>query len=165
MGLFDSLFSTDEVIGIARETIDFALESAEHTHPNEYMGLLRGTQASELNLDRDGQVITDIMVIPGTTSSPVAATLRGNLVPNDRRSVGSIHSHPSGVLSPSQQDIDSFGRGDVHIIMGAPYGRDDWRAFDRAGEPRTLEVLNVTLPNPEDFFDFTQADIDEELYR
>lgn len=165
MGLFDSLFRSPEVLGIARETIDFALESAEHTHPDEYMGLLRATPASELDLDRDGLVITDVMVIPGTTSSPVSATLRGNLVPNDQRSVGSIHSHPSGTLRPSQQDISSFGRGPVHIIMGTPYGRDDWRAFDRAGEPRELEVLNVRLPDPEDFFDFTQADIDEELYR
>ncbi|MFP4590069.1 MAG: Mov34/MPN/PAD-1 family protein [Halobacteriales archaeon] len=165
MGLFDALFRSAEVVGIARETVDFALESAEATHPNEYMGLLRGTPAHELGLERDGQVITDVLVIPGTTSSPVSATLKSFLVPNEVRSLGSVHSHPNGVLHPSDEDLRTFGSGVVHIIIGAPYGRDDWRAFDREGRPTELEVLDVELPDPEDFFDFTQADLDGEFDR
>jgi hypothetical protein len=54
----------------------------------------------------------------------------------------------------------AVGRGSVQIILGAPYGRDDWRAFDREGEPRELEVFDVELPDPEAFFDFTEADLD-----
>ena len=163
MGIFDALFRSGEIAGIARETIDFARESAQQTHPDEFMGLLRGTPASDLNLDRDGQVITDILVIPGTTSSPVSATMKSFLVPNDVKSVGSIHSHPNGALRPSDQDIQTFGSGNVHIILGAPYGPDDWRAFDRSGDPRELEVVDVHLPDPADFFSFSQADIDREL--
>ncbi len=163
MGLFDSLFSSREVLGIARETIDFALESAEQTHPNEYMGRLRAVPAAEVGLEEDGVVITDILVMPGTSSSPVQASVKSWVIPNDLRSVGSVHSHPNGVLRPSQQDIQTFGKGDVHIIMGAPYGASDWRAFDRQGKPRELPVLDVHVPDAEDFFDFTQADIDQEL--
>lgn len=165
MGLFDGLFRSTSVVGIARETLTFALESAERTHPNEYMGLLRGTPASELGIDRDGQVVTDVLVIPGTTSNPVSATMKQYAVPNDRRAVGSVHSHPNGVLHPSDEDLRTFGSGEVHIIIGAPYGPDDWRAFDSGGDPRSLEVLDVALPDREDFFHFTQADIDEELSR
>ena len=51
---------------------------------------------------------------------------------------------------------------EVHVIIGAPYGRDDWTAFDTEGNPRELEVLDVDMPE-EEFFDFTQADIDAEL--
>jgi proteasome lid subunit RPN8/RPN11 len=165
MGLFDGLFRSSEVIGIAEETLEFALEASEDAHPDEYMGLLRGTEASRLGLREDGLVITDVLVIPGTTSNSVSATVKTSMIPNDVSSLGSIHSHPNGVLQPSDEDLRTFGSGTVHIIIGAPYGRDDWQAFDRDGEPRDLPVIDVRLPDAESFFDFTQADIDEELRR
>jgi hypothetical protein len=66
------------------------------------------------------------------------------------------------VLRPSAADLATFGKGSVHIIIGYPYRRDDWQAFDREGEPRDLPVLDVDIPDDQ-FFDFTQADIDAEL--
>jgi proteasome lid subunit RPN8/RPN11 len=163
MGLFDSLFRSSEVLGIARETMEFALQASEESHPNEYMGMLRGTEAETLGLDRDGLVITDVLVIPGTESNSVSATVKTNMIPNDNKSLGSVHSHPNGALRPSQADLGTFTRGEVHIIIGAPYGRDDWKAFDSDGEPADLTVLDVSLPDSEDFFHFDQHDIDEEL--
>jgi len=151
------------VVGIAADTLSFALSAAADTHPDEYLGVLRGTPAAELGVQGDGDVITDVLVVPATTSSPVQATLQSDLVPNDSHTVGTIHSHPNGVLRPSDADRGMFGRWPVHIIMGAPYERECWRAFGRDGEPRDLDVLDVDLPDPESFFDFTQADIDEEL--
>jgi len=167
MGLLRGLFRRREVVGVAREALEFALEASEDAHPNEYMGFLRGTPTEKIDADlaRSGYVVTDVLVIPGTSSSPTSATVRSNLVPNDRRTLGSIHSHPNGVLRPSDEDLATFGKGTVHVIAGAPYRESDWRAFDSQGESRPLEVLDVPLPDPEDFFDFTQADIDEELRR
>jgi proteasome lid subunit RPN8/RPN11 len=156
------LFRSSEVIGIADGALEFALSAARDAHPDEYMGLLRGESASSVGLDESGTVLTDVLVIPGTETNPVSATVKTNMVPNDTRAAGSIHSHPNGVLRPSDADLATFGRNSVHIIMGAPYGRDDWRAFDREGEPIDLPVLDVPLPE-EEFFDFTQADIDREL--
>jgi proteasome lid subunit RPN8/RPN11 len=129
------------------------------------MGLLRGERARSLGLDRDGLVVTDVLVIPGTESNPVSATVKSNMIPNDMRAVGSVHSHPNGVLRPSDADLATFGSGEVHIIIGYPYRRSDWRAFDREGQPRSLEVIEVDLPDAESFFDFTQEDIDRELDR
>jgi proteasome lid subunit RPN8/RPN11 len=156
------LFRSSEVIGIADAALEFALSAARDAHPDEYMGLLRGESAGTVGLDESGTVLTDVLVIPGTETNPVSATVKTNMVPNDTRAAGSIHSHPNGVLRPSDADLATFGRNDVHIIMGAPYGRDDWRAFDREGEQIDLPVLDVPLPE-EEFFDFTQADIDREL--
>ena len=156
------LFRSSEILGIARETLQFALEASEETHPKEYMGLLRAEDARTFDLDRRGQVITDVLIIPGTTSDSSSATVRSNMIPNDLKAVGSVHSHPNGVLRPSQADLATFHKGNVHIIIGAPYGRSDWRVFNSAGEPRSLEVLDVALPEGQ-FFDFTQADIDAEL--
>ncbi len=156
------LFRSSGVIGIAAAALEFALEASEDAHPNEYMGLLRGEDARTLGLDRDGTVITDVLVIPGTESNPVSATVKTSMVPNDLRSAGSVHSHPNGVLRPSDADLATFGKGPVHIIIGYPYRRGDWRAFDRQGEPRDLPVLDVDLPE-DARYDFTQADIDAEL--
>jgi proteasome lid subunit RPN8/RPN11 len=157
------LFRSSGVIGIAEDTLEFALEASAETHPDEYMGLLRGEDARDLGLDRDGIVVTDVLIVPGTTSNPVSATVRTEMIPNDRNAVGSVHSHPNGVLRPSDADRAAFGRGSVHIIVGAPYEWNDWRAFDNEGEPRSLDVLDVDLPDPEDFFHFTQEDIDADL--
>ncbi len=148
------------VIGIATDTVEFVLDAARETHPNEYMGLLRAETARSLDVDRDGLVVTDVLVIPGTESNPVSATVKSSMIPNDLKAVGSVHSHPNGVLRPSAADRAAFGSGNVHIIIGEPYRRDSWRAFDRDGEPRELDVLDVDLPDPEDFFDFTEADLD-----
>lgn len=153
------------VLGIAEESLTFAREAAKDAHPDEFLGVMRGTKASELGLEKRGLVISDVLVIPGTVAGPVSASLQTNMVPNDSRTVGSIHSHPSGVIRPSDEDKGMFGTGSVHVILGAPYGPDDWRAFDRTAEPTTLEVIDVALPDPESFFDFSQADIDEELSR
>ncbi|WP_132057542.1 Mov34/MPN/PAD-1 family protein [Halorussus amylolyticus] len=157
------LFRSSEILGIAEDALDFALAASEDAHPHEYMGFLRGEDARSLGLDRNGTVITDVLVIPGTESNPVSATVKTSQVPNDFNSVGSVHSHPNGVLRPSDADLATFGRGKVHIIIGYPYEKGDWQAFDRKGEPRDLDVLDVSLPEGESFFDFTQADIDAEL--
>jgi proteasome lid subunit RPN8/RPN11 len=156
------LFRTSGILGIAESALEFALAASEEAHPNEYMGFLRGDDASKLGLDDDGTVLTDVLVIPGTESNPVSATVKTSMVPNDMRAAGSIHSHPNGVLKPSDADLATFGRGDVHIIVGYPYGRDDWKAFDSDGTEVELPVLDVEPPE-ESFFDFDQADIDAEL--
>ncbi len=163
MGLLDRLFRSNEILGIAEETLEFALESSEASHPHEYMGFLRGTEAGELGLERDGLVITDVLVVPGTEANSVSATVRTSQIPNDVKALGSVHSHPNGVISPSSADLETFGRGSVHVIIGAPYRRTDWQAFDSEGQPTTLNVIDVELPDSDEFFDFTQADIDEEL--
>ena len=166
MGLLGSLtpnlFRSSEILGIADDALEFALRASEDAHPNEYMGQLRGEDARKLGLDREGTVITDVLLAPGTKTNPVSAEFNPSYMPNDLRGVGSVHSHPNGVLRPSDADLATFSRGQVHIIVGAPYGRGDWRAFDSEGHETDLEVLDVELPDDQ-FFDFTPHDIDREL--
>ena len=167
MGLFGSflkpkLFRSSELVGIADDALQLALQASEDAHPNEYMGQLRGQDARKVGLDRDGTVITDVLLAPGTKTNPTSAEFNPSYMPNDLDSVGSVHSHPNGVLRPSDTDLATFSRGRIHIIVGAPYRRSDWRAFDREGEPVDLDVVSVDVPD-EQFFDFTQADIDREL--
>lgn len=167
MGLFGSflkpkLFRSSELVGIADDALQLALQASEDAHPNEYMGQLRGQDARTVGLDREGTVITDVLLAPGTKTNPTSAEFNPSYMPNDLNSIGSVHSHPNGVLRPSDADLATFSRGRVHIIVGAPYGRSDWRAFDSEGKPIDLDVVSVDVPD-EQFFDFTQADIDREL--
>ena len=159
-----------EVLGIAAPTLDLVLGAAADSHPNEYMGLLRGECASEVGFDREGLVVTEVLVVPATETNPVSATVKTSLVPNDFRVVGSVHSHPNGVLRPSDADLGTFTRGQVHVIVGAPYREHDWQAFDREGYRTDLRVLDLDIDiearyreRDAQFFDFTQADIDAEL--
>lgn len=163
MGWLGSLFRSSKVVGIAEDALEFVLEAAEEAHPNEYMGMLRGQPASSFDIGVEGTLVTDVLVIPGTESSPVSASVKEWMIPNDTKAVGSVHSHPNGILRPSDEDLATFGRGEVHLIVGAPYERRNWRAFDTSGAERDLTVYDVDLPDPEAFFHFDQADIDAEL--
>lgn len=156
------LFRSSEILGIADSALEFALAASEEAHPNEYMGMLRGEDAANLGLDQDGTVLSEVLVVPGTKTNPVSAEFNPINTPNDLSAAGSVHSHPNGVLRPSAADLSTFSRNHVHIIIGAPYGSEDWQAFDQDGEPIDLPVLDVDPPE-EDFFDFTQEDIDREL--
>lgn len=156
------LFRSSEIIGIAESALEFARAASEEAHPNEYLGMLRGEEAANVGLDREGLVLSEVLLMPGTETNPVSAEFRPIHTPNDLSAAGSIHSHPNGVLRPSPADLQTFNTNDIHIIVGAPYGPDDWQAFDRDGEPIDLPVVEIEPPE-EDFFDFTQEDIDRQL--
>jgi proteasome Rpn11 subunit JAMM motif . Metallo peptidase. MEROPS family M67B len=145
---------------IATDAMAFARACAADQHPDEFMGLLRADPALASMTPGDSRVVTDVLVLPGTTSSPVQATIRSVTIPNEQAIVGSVHSHPNGVLTPSDTDRRSFGSGPLHIILGAPYGPADWRAYDRTGTHRALRTVDVDLPDPASFFDFTEDDLD-----
>lgn len=156
------LFQSEEVLGIAGETLSFVLSAARESHPDEYMGFLRAEDAGRLGLDREGRVITDVLVIPGTQTNRSSARVSTINQPNTAGEVGSVHSHPSGTLRPSDADLETFARGEVHVILAAPYGWGDWQAFDSDGNEVDLDVLHVELDD-EAFFDITQDEIDREL--
>ena len=144
------LFRSSSVLGIADETLEFVLETCADTHPNEFMGLLRAEEASSPRLrfrgpePGDGRVITDVLVIPGTSSGEAMASLKEEMVPANSGGVGTVHSHPSGSTRPSNEDLRTFSRkGARHIIVGRPYDRDTWQCYDDEGKPVDLNVLEV----------------------
>lgn len=133
-----------QIIGITRSTIDLALDASQGTHPNEFMALLEAFPVSEYeDVGEEGVIIDGIALIPGTTSDETSAVLQAYNVPNSDSYVGSVHSHPNGVLHPSSTDKNSFHSQRIHVIVGAPYGTDDWKAFDSKGDPINLPVLHI----------------------
>jgi len=118
---------------IKRETIEMILEASRDIHPNEFGAILRAEEG----------VITEIMLLPGTLSGSRSAIFQLHMLPIDFTVVGTVHSHPSGSIGPSEADIALFQKfGYIHIITGVPFDKDSWRAFDLYGEPLDLEVID-----------------------
>lgn len=144
------------MLGIADETLEFVLETCADTHPNEFMGLLRADEASRLSFRGEnpgkGRVITDVLVIPGTKSGESMATLKSEMVPTNVGGLGTVHSHPSGSVRPSNEDLRTFSKkGKRHIIVGRPYDRETWQCYGSEGKPVELPVLDVEFEDENPF--------------
>jgi proteasome lid subunit RPN8/RPN11 len=82
-------------------------------------------------------------MLPGTLQGRSSALVNLWMMPIDYSVVGSVHSHPSGNFSPSDEDRNFFRKfGSVHIITGRPYSMRTWQAYDDDGEPVVLEVVD-----------------------
>jgi len=133
-----------KVRGIARETLSFILEACRDSLPEEFAGLLQAEKG----------VITEVVILPGTESSRMSAFVRLYMLPN-MKIAGSVHSHPTGKITPSQEDLAFFSRtGDYHIIAGLPFNEKSWACYDASGDRRDLPVLDV---------EFKDDDLMEEL--
>jgi proteasome lid subunit RPN8/RPN11 len=113
--------------------LESALASARSSYPNEFGGVLR--------VDPPG-VIGELLLLPGTTAGRRHANFQLYMLPADLSVVGTVHSHPSGALHPSDADLRLFRNwGRRHLILGAPYGPGSWRAYDGSGAETHLEVV------------------------
>jgi proteasome lid subunit RPN8/RPN11 len=123
---------------ITRRCLDSALACASSALPNEFGGVLRS--------DEPG-VITDLLLVPGTTAGRRHANFQLYMLPIDLGVAGTVHSHPSGALHPSDADLRLFRHwGRRHIILGSPFGQGQWRAYDGNGDEMHLDVLGPRLP-------------------
>jgi proteasome lid subunit RPN8/RPN11 len=126
-------FTLMEIKGIASEALDFILEASKSMAPLEFAGLLQ---------EKEG-IITEVMILPGTESSDQNAVIRLYMMPNIK-AAGSVHSHPGPSRRPSKADLRLFSKtGNCHIIVGFPYDRQSWTCYDRKGNVKNLEVVNV----------------------
>ena len=125
---------------ITRRALDSALASGASAYPNEFGGVLRA--------DPPG-VISELLLIPGTTAGHRHANLQLYMLPADLTVVGTVHSHPSGALHPSSADLQLFRSwGRRHLILGAPFGQGCWRAYDGNGEETHLAVVGAGTAAP-----------------
>ncbi len=97
--------------GIRKDLLSLLLQLGREQHPNEFAGLLR---------EQDG-IIEEINLVPGTTSNEYSASLFLDMMPLDTHLAGSAHSHPNGVIFPSDADLGFFPRtGRCFSASGTP---------------------------------------------
>lgn len=121
-----------KVDGILRKTLRMILEASRDIYPREFGAFLRAEEG----------VITELVMIPGTVSGRRHAIFQTWMLPANVGVVGTVHSHPSGVVQPSDEDRMLFSNfGGLHIIVGHPYTEDRWAAWTSHGEPYDLRVV------------------------
>lgn len=139
------------VVGILDTVIEDLATAAERAHPNETVLLLKTTKLAELSLAPEpvdefdtARIVTGFHVPPRMKQSPTRAAFDQTSLPTSMGIGGVAHSHPNGVVKPSQTDRNQgFALGDTHIIIGAPYTTDSWKAFDGTGEQKELAVVRT----------------------
>jgi len=121
-----------EIQGIRKELLSMLFALGESQHPREFLAILK---------EKDG-IIEEIELVPGTISRESSASFSPAMLPLDTHNAGSAHSHPNGVLRPSDADLNFFpASGRYHLIIGPPYDPGCWRCFLADGTPYDLEVL------------------------
>ena len=121
--------------GIRKEVRELILEVSKESYPREFAATLIAKKG----------IIEEINLLPGTLSGDSMAILQTHMQPPDitLSVVGIVHSHPSGNFRPSGADTFFFSKfGHTHIIVGRPYNKNSWQAFDKYGSPITLEVVD-----------------------
>lgn len=139
------------VVGVLDTVIEDLAIAADRAHPNETVLLLKTTRLTELSITPDpahghetARIITGFHVPPKMEQSPTRAAFDQTSLPVSMDIAGVAHSHPNGVVKPSQTDRNQgFALGDTHIIIGAPYTTSSWKAFDGTGEQKELAVVRT----------------------
>ncbi len=108
------------------------MEASKDTYPKEFGALLKA----------ENHVIYELAILPGTINGDSHTIMWMYSKPIDFTVVGSVHSHPSGVIIPSDEDLHMFSNGGpVHIIVGSPFTLNNFRAFDREGREIKIEII------------------------
>ena len=108
-------------------------EFAKNNHPNEIIVLLRG------NKKGNDIHITEYLLPPYGISGQGFAAFPSQLLPIDFSIVGTAHSHPNGVLKPSNRDFHNF-YGRIMMILGPPYNQTRAAAYYKNGEQIPVKI-------------------------
>lgn len=118
---------------VRKGVIELVMESSKSSLPNEFAAILKAKK----------DVIYEIALLPGTISGDRSAIMQIWMRPIDLNYVGTVHSHPSGVISPSDEDKSLYSKfGNTHIIVGYPFNLYSWRAFNNEGEEIKLDMIS-----------------------
>jgi len=120
---------------ITQDCFSLICESAKSNFPREFAGLLRAS-------DDEKDLITEIMLLPGTISGDSHAIFQMHMRPIDFSLVGTIHSHPTGSAFPSEADLQLFRKyGKVHMIVAHPFTETSWKAYDANGDETMMKII------------------------
>jgi len=121
-------------IRVPAEVLDGIMELAVGAYPREMIMLLRGERAS-------GDIkVTETLFPPMGVGGRGFASFPVHMLPIDLSIVGTVHSHPSGNLSPSAGDFNGF-YGRIMMIVGPPFDRSTVAVYDKRGERLEVEVV------------------------
>ena len=126
---------TQMVVSMSLELLDSIFEGARRLYPKEVFLLLRGKKVE------DRISVTDLVVPPLAVYGYGFANLPFHMLPADFSIIGTVHSHPSGNVSPSNVDINHF-YGRILMIVGYPFkDRQNVAVYDSKGQIVSMQLL------------------------
>jgi proteasome lid subunit RPN8/RPN11 len=119
---------------VGEELLQAVFEGARRLYPREIVLLLRGEKKKNL------VKISEVVVPPLATYGSGFANIPFHMLPMDFSIVGTVHSHPSGNLTPSNADLNHVF-GVVLMIVGFPFAdKRNVAVYNRNGEKLTLKT-------------------------
>ncbi|MDR0373559.1 MAG: Mov34/MPN/PAD-1 family protein [Nitrososphaerota archaeon] len=133
-------------IHIPSNILDAIYAGAMELYPRESFLLLRGKKSKGIIS------ITDLVLAPFAVHGEGEVHFNPYMFAGDFSLVGTVHSHPSGNISPSHVDLNYFF-GRVLMIVGYPYtGKTCIAAYDSNGDRVPIEVTSPLECDDEDFY-------------
>ena len=124
-------------VSISQELFQAIFEGARRLYPREAILLLRGEKKKNLIQ------VSELVVPPLATYGRSFANIPLHMLPMDFSIVGTVHSHPSGNLTPSTTDFNHFF-GNILIIVGFPFADErNVAVYNRNGEKLTLQITKA----------------------
>jgi len=128
---------TDVTVSISQELLQAIFEGARRLYPRETILLLRGEKKKNLIK------ISELVVPPLATYGRSFANIPLHMLPIDFSIVGTVHSHPSGNLTPSTTDLNHFF-GNILMIVGFPFADErNVAVYNRSGKKLRLQTTKA----------------------
>jgi proteasome lid subunit RPN8/RPN11 len=122
------------IIEIPKDILDTIYAGAKQLYPRESFLLLRGKK------NKGVIKITDLVLAPFAVHGKGFAHFNPYMFSGDFSLVGTVHSHPSGNISPSHVDMNYFF-GRVLMIVGYPFeGQNCVAAYDAKTERVPIQI-------------------------
>ncbi|HLN89971.1 MAG TPA: Mov34/MPN/PAD-1 family protein [Candidatus Binatia bacterium] len=137
---------TATTIHIPSNILEAIYAGAKKLYPRESFLLLRGKKSKGIIS------ITDLILAPFAIHGEGQVHFNPYMFAGDYSLVGTVHSHPSGNISPSNTDLNYFF-GRVLMIVGHPYeGKNCIAAYDSSGDKVPIEITAPLKSNDEEFY-------------
>ena len=128
------LMGKNVTASMSLELLEVIFEGAKRLYPRETILLLRGKKS------KDTIRVLELVVPPLAVHGRGFANVPLHMLPMDFSIVGTVHSHPSGNLAPSDVDFNHFF-GRVLMIVGFPFAdAENIAVYNSNGEKLPLQI-------------------------
>jgi len=128
--------SKPTVIEVPKDILDAIYAGAKQLYPRESFLLLRGKKNKGIIK------LTDLVLAPFAVHGHGFANFNPWMFSGDFSLVGTVHSHPSGNISPSDTDMNYFFSR-ILMIVGYPFeGQNCIAAYDCKAERIPIQITD-----------------------
>jgi len=137
--------ATSIIVEVPKDVLDAIYAGAKQLYPRESFLLLRGKKSKGVIK------ITDLVLAPFAVHGRGFAHFNPYMFSGDFSLVGTVHSHPSGNISPSHVDMNYFF-GRILMIVGYPFeGQSCVAAYGSNADRLPVEITSSIGKYDEDF--------------